>query len=94
MPLSLTEDVKTVTELKKNLRAVFQQIHRTGRPVVVTVNGKPDVVMLDASAFERTLRALNLATLLEPAEADIRRGRTRPLRDVLREFKRARSISR
>ena len=88
MSLSLTEDVKTVSELKNSLRAVFEQIHRTGRPVVVTVNGKPDVVLMDAGLFERKLRALNLAALLAGGEDDIRRGRTRPARAFLKGLKR------
>jgi prevent-host-death family protein len=86
--LSLTEDVKTVSELKNSLRSVFEQIHQTGRPVVVTVNGKPDVVLMDAAQFERKLRALNLAALLARGEDDIRRGRTRPARAFLGELKR------
>ena len=94
MPISLTEDVKTVSEVKKNLRSVFQQIHETGRPVVVTVNGKPDIVLVDAAQFERRLRALNLAALLEVGEGDIRRGRTKPARAFLRDFRRAKKIPR
>jgi len=88
MALSLTEDVKTVSELKNSLRSVFEQIHHTGRPVVVTVNGKPDIVLVDAAQFERKLSALNLAALLAGGEDDIRRGRTRPARAFLRELKR------
>jgi len=94
MSLSITEDVKTVSELKNSLKAVFEQIHRTGRPVVVTVNGKPDVVLLDVTLFERKLRALNLATLLAAGEEDIRRGRTRPARAFLKDLKRGRKIPR
>lgn len=94
MTLSLTEDVKTVSELKAHLRAVFDQLHRTGRPVVVTVNGKPDVVLMDAGLFERALKAVNLAALLAPAEEDVRRKRTRPARAVLREIRRGRAVSR
>ena len=94
MMLSLVEDVKTVSELKKNLRAVFQQIHRNGRPVVVTVNGKPDVVLVDAAMFDRKLRALNLAALLATGEADVRRGRTKPARRVFAELKRAAKVRR
>lgn len=94
MSVSLTEDVKTVSELKKNLRAVFQQVHRTGRPVVVTVKGKPDMVLMDASVYERKLRALNVAALLAEGEEDIRRGRTRPAREFFQEFRRARKIPR
>ncbi len=94
MSLSLMEDMKTVSELKKNLRAVFQQIHRTGRPVVVTVNGKPDVVLVDAAVFDRRLRAINLAVLLARGEEDIRRGRTRPARAVFKELRRGRKVPR
>lgn len=94
MSLSLTEDVKTVSELKRGLKAVFAQIHRTGRPVVVTVNGRPDVVILDAAAFERKLRSLNLAALLARGEADVRRGRTRSARAFLEGLRRARKTPR
>ena len=92
MPLSLTEDVKTVSELKKNLRAVLEQIRETGRPVVITVNGKPDAVLIDVETYERKLKALNLVGLLAEGEEDIRRGRTRSSSAFLKEFKRAKKI--
>ena len=34
------EDIKTVSELKKKTNEIFSQMHKTGRPIVVTVNGK------------------------------------------------------
>lgn len=92
MTISLTEDVKTVSELKKHLRAVLEQIRETGRPVVVTVNGKPDAVLIDVETFERKLRALNLVGFLSEGEEDIRRGRTRSASAFLKEFKRAKKI--
>lgn len=94
MPLSLTEDVRTVSELKKNLRAVFHHVHKTGRPVVVTVNGKPDVVLMDAGLFDRSLSAFNLASLLARGEEDIRRGRTKRASVFLKELKRAAKVPR
>ncbi len=87
MSVSITEDIKSVSDLKKKTRKIFDQLHRTGRPIVVTVNGKPDVVLLDAAVFEKKLRALNLGVLLSEAEADIKEGRTRPARDFLKELK-------
>lgn len=93
MPLSLTEDVKTVSELKKSLRAVLEQIRKTGRPVVVTVNGKPNAVLIDVETYERKLKALNLVGLLAEAEENIRRGRTRSASAFLKEFKRAKKVS-
>lgn len=94
MPLSLMEDIKTVSELKKNVRDILQQIRETGRPVVITVNGKPDAVLVDVATFERKLKALNLANLLAQGEEDIRLGRTRPARTFLQDFQIAKKIPR
>jgi prevent-host-death family protein len=92
MPLSLTEDVKTVSEVKKNLRAVLEQVRDTGRPVVVTVNGKPDAVLIDVETYERKLKSLNLVCLLAEGEQDVRQGRTRRASAFLKELKRAKKI--
>ena len=93
MVVSLTEDIKSVSELKKNTNDIFEQMHRTGRPIVITVNGKPDVVLMDVEVFEKKLRALNLSVLLAEAEIDVREGRTRPARDFLAELKREQKAS-
>jgi prevent-host-death family protein len=86
MTLSISEDIKSVSELKKKTHEIFRQMHRTGRPIIVTVNGRPDAVLLEVDVFERKLKSLNLGTLLAEAEIDIREGRTRGARDFLKEF--------
>jgi prevent-host-death family protein len=85
--MSVVDDIKSVSDLKKKTGEVFKQLHRTGRPIVVTVNGKPDVVLMDVAVFERKLKALNLSSLIMEAEADILSGRTRSARDFLAELK-------
>ena len=92
--MKLTEDIRSVTELKRKTREILSQVKQTGRPVVLTVNGKADAVLIDARTFEKHLSASNLAKLMAPAEDDVRAGRTRPMKAFLREFKRARKISR
>ena len=86
-------DIRSVTELKRKTREILDQVRRTGRPVILTINGKADAVLIDARTYEKHLSAGNLARLLVPAEVDVREGRTRPARSFLREFKRARKIS-
>lgn len=93
MSISITEDIKSVSEFKKNTRQIFEQIHRTGRPLIVTVNGKPDVILLDAEVFEKKLKAMNLEILLSDAEHEVKRGFTRPARKFLREFKKNAKVS-
>jgi prevent-host-death family protein len=92
MTISILEDIKTVSELKKQTNKIFQQLHKTGRPIIVTVNGKPDAILMDVEVFEKELKALNLAELLKEAEDDVRQGRVRPAREFLREFSHAKKI--
>ncbi len=73
MGISLTEDIRSVTELKRNTRQILDRMHKTGRPVILTVNGKADAVLIDAKKFEKHLKASNLARLLGQGEEDISR---------------------
>ena len=86
MSVSITQDIKSVTELKKRTNEIFRQIHQTGRPVIITVNGRPDAVLIDAEIFEKKLKALNLGSLLSEAESDISAGKIRPVEEFLEEF--------
>lgn len=92
--ISPTEDIRSVTDLKRNTRDILDHLHATGRPVFLTVNGKADSVLLDVRVYEKHLQAGNLAKLLAQAELDIESGRTRPAKDFLKEFKRAKKIPR
>ena len=94
MSLSPSEDIRSVTDLKRKTKEILSQVHRTKRPVVLTVNGKADAVLMDTGTYEKHLRASNMARLLAEAENDIQSGRTRPIRAFLKAFKRARKISR
>lgn len=94
MAVSLTEDIKSVSDLKKETREIFKQMHSTGRPIIVTVNGKPDAVLLDVGVFERKMKTLNLGVLLTEAETEVKKGRARPARDFLKELKHHAKVSR
>ena len=92
MSFNLSEDIRSVTDLKRHTREILQQVHKTGRPIVLTVNGRADAVLLDAKTYEKHLSAFNLARLLAEGEADVSAGRTRSARSVLKEFKNAHKI--
>jgi len=90
--ISPSEDIRSVTDLKRNTREILDHLHATGRPVILTVNGRADSVLLDVRVYEKHLQAGNLAKLIVTAEQDVEKGRTRPARDFLKEFKRAKKI--
>ena len=94
MSISFQEDFRSVAEFEQDPREIMRQVHRTGRPVVVTVKGKPDVIVLDAAVFERRLKLVNLAHLLAEAAADLRAGRTRPVEEFFSELNREKEVPR
>jgi prevent-host-death family protein len=92
MAINLAEDIRSVTDLKRNTRDILDQIHKTKRPVVLTVNGRADAVIMDVEVYEKQLKAANMARLLAPAEEEVAAGKTRPMKEFLKEFKSDRKI--
>ena len=92
MPISITEDIRSITDLKRNTNSVLAQIHKTKRPVILTVNGKAEAVLVDAKEYEKITNAFSLLKLLSSAEEDIKEGRFTEARNFFQEFKRAKEI--
>lgn len=92
MAINITEDIRSITDLKRNTNSVLEQIHKTKRPIVLTKNGKAEAVLLDAKEYEKISQAFNLLKLLAPAEEDVSAGRYQEATDFFREFKRGKEI--
>lgn len=92
MPISFADDIRSVTDLKRHTKEILDHVHQSGRPLVLTVNGRADSVIIDAKVYEKQLKAMNLARLLSEAEAQVSNGQTRSARAFLDEFKNARKI--
>jgi len=52
------EDIGSLTDFARNTKAHLKRLRRTGRPELLTVNGKAEVVVQNASAYERLVRSL------------------------------------
>ena len=92
LQITPSEDIRSVTDLKRHTRDILDQLHDTGRPIILTVNGRADSVLMDVHVYEKHIQAGNLARLLAPAEQDAEHGRIRSAREFLKGFKRARNV--
>ncbi len=90
--ISPSEDIRSITDLKRHTRDILNHLHATGRPVILTKDGRADCILLDVKVYENHLKAGNLARLLAPAEQDIIQGKTLPAREFITEFQRDRQI--
>ena len=55
--MKLSRDIQTISELKQNASKLVKQVRETGRPIVLTINGKPAVVLQDVGSYERMAEA-------------------------------------
>ena len=92
MEFKITEDIRSITDLKRNTNSILTQVHNTRRPVVLTVKGKAIAVLLDAKEYERITNAFNLLQQLIPAEEDIQVGHTKDARSFFKDFRNAKEI--
>jgi len=57
--LDISHDIKPLSEFKRNSVAVIGQLKRTGRPVVLTINGKAEIVVQDAKSYQHILEIID-----------------------------------
>jgi prevent-host-death family protein len=67
MDIDIEQDIVSVTSLKRQTKDVMDHVHASNRPVIVTVNGRADVVLMSASTYERLKRRTYSTNVLELA---------------------------
>ena len=89
---NLAKDIQPLTTFRRRLAEFLEQIKKSKRPVVLTVNGKAAAVIQDAEAYQRLLdiaaRADSREGIRQGLE-DVRKGRSRPAEEFFREFEAA-----
>ena len=55
------DDITSLTEFQRNAKEHVKRLKKTGRPEVLTVNGKPQVIVQDAAAYQKLVDAAELA---------------------------------
>ena len=68
--MNITKDIRPLTEFKRNTARFMSHLKKTGRPSVLTVNGKPALVVMDAEAWQDNQDLIEYARTV----AGIRKG--------------------
>lgn len=95
--IDITTDIQPLTSFRNNSVEFIKQLKATQRPIVLTVNGKPEAVVQDPAAYQRLL---DLAARADEDEAtrqgleDMREGRTQPIEKVFNEMRKKYAIPR
>ena len=86
--LDITQDIHSLTTFKRNSTGLMKQMKKTGRPLVLTVNGKAEAVVLDAEAYRDVADHLDAIANIRQGLLEAEQGLGQPAREVFNEIRR------
>jgi PHD/YefM family antitoxin component YafN of YafNO toxin-antitoxin module len=95
--MNITTDIQSLTSFRRDSARALKHLHKSKRPIVLTVKGKAAAVVQDAEAYQRLLDIAALADAEEGIRQgldDVKRGRVRPAREFFAEFEARHGLSR
>jgi prevent-host-death family protein len=95
--LDIGNDIRSLSDFKRNSREFLEQMRETGNPVILTINGKAEVVVQDAASYQKLLVYIDEMEALEGIKrglADVEAGRVTPLAKFEKDFRKKHGIPR
>ena len=84
--IDLASDIHSLSDFKRKTTKFVNQMKKTGHPVVLTVNGKAEMVVQDAASYQRLLERAEqseMIAFLRESRAQIDAGQTQPALEAL-----------
>jgi len=84
--VDISEDIHALTDFKRNTSAFMARMKRSKRPVVLTVNGRAELVVQNAASYQNLLERLERLEAIDAIRIGIEaaeKGRLKPAREAL-----------
>ena len=92
--LDLADDIRSLSDFKRNTVDLLDRLRKTGHPLVLTINGKAELVVQDAEAYQALLDRVEAIEGVQRGLADVKAGRVKPARPVFNRLRRTHGIPR
>lgn len=73
--MDICDSVRPMTMLRTKVSKLLRQVRESGRPIIITQNGKPSVVIQDIESYQRQREALLMLKFLAKGDQEIHHGR-------------------
>ena len=80
----LPTDIHTLDSFRRQSKDAIDRLHNTGRPEVLTVNGRPAIVVQDAAAYEMQMERLQVLEALAESDRQIENGQYHDAQNAVR----------
>jgi len=87
--MKLTRDIQRLSTFKRHTAKIVRQLKKTGQPLVLTVNGKAELVVQDVASYQKLLDAYERMKTLDSIRRGLesmKRNRGKPAEKFFREF--------
>lgn len=88
--LDINNDINSLSNFKRNTPEFLRQLKESGHPVVLTINGKAELVVQDTASYQKLVELAERAERMEALRAsieDMRAGKVSPVEDMLAEMR-------
>lgn len=90
-------DIHSLSDFQRNTKEFLRQMKESKSPLVLTVNGKAEVIVQDAESYQKMLERLERAEALAAVRqgmAEFERGEGRDAREAFEELRQKHGIPR
>jgi PHD/YefM family antitoxin component YafN of YafNO toxin-antitoxin module len=94
--MKLTRDTQSLSTFKRDTAKIVRQLKKMGQSMVLTVNGKAELVVQDAASYQKLLEAYERMKTLEGIRRGLesmKRNAGKPAEKFFREFFAEKGIS-
>ncbi len=88
--LNIGKDINSLSNFKRNTVDFLRQLKQSGPPVVLTINGRAELVVQNAASYQKLSELASSALRMDALRAsiaDMRAGKVVPAEDMLAEMR-------
>ncbi len=88
--LDIKSDINSLSNFKRKTPEFLRQLKETGHPIVLTINGKAELVVQDTASYQKLIELAERVERMEALQAsinDMRAGKVVPVEDMLAEMR-------
>lgn len=89
-------EILSLTDFQRNTKSQIERLRETGKPQVLTVNGKAEIVVQDAESYQKLLEELDrLETIagIRQGLEEVRQGKTKPAKEVFESLRKKHKLT-
>jgi prevent-host-death family protein len=93
--LDISKDIHSLSDFKRNTSEFLERMRGSGHPLVLTINGKAELVVQDAASYQKLLARIDEMEALDGIQrglADVEAGRVTPLKEFEKDFRKNRGL--